>query len=575
MKVLFAVNGGLGDAAEITRTVQAAKALGHDAWACAWRGQAELMVPLWKAAGYQCIDRHAAKQQAWDAVCCATDAGTLASRFEGWDARLRVNGEPRADRHMCENNRALLIALGHTAEEIARVEDPTPLAKLLPRGVKRDVVAIAPGVGKAHNPEQARGKDGKKYRRWPQLLTYLPRAVLVLGHPGCWSEPVQDGVEDWTSRTPNVTDLVQLFARVRCLWAVDNGLHHLARLLGVPTVSIWTGETTPELFNAPGAVAVEASLPPGQIANVLHYVEHPECTTAVHPKPGKLLSVVITAHNEGDEVLATIEDVRRMTGCRCEFVVVDEASTDESCRNLGADVRVVRHGEMRGVAPARNVGAREAQGDAMLFLDSHMRLAPGTGAMLLEQALERPCIAMAPMAPLYSTRSQSYGERWIFKERLRAEWMMSRRPDSPVVEVPCFRAPGWCISRETWQRIGPWPASLAGWGSTEVTMALRANLTGTPVLVLRDALCWHRFRSRFPYPVNVYKITQNAVVAAVTSFGREWYEKHLKPRMQPHYWCAAAEDLPPKLEREAAAFARIRTVSPDDWARQNLPELLK
>lgn len=58
-----------------------------------------------------------------------------------------------------------------------------------------------------------------------------------------------------------------------------------------------------------------------------------------------------------------------------ELVVVDNASTDGSAQYLGAvaaarpDIRVILNDRNAGVAEGRNIGAREAKGDYILFLD--------------------------------------------------------------------------------------------------------------------------------------------------------------------------------------------------------------
>ncbi len=71
----------------------------------------------------------------------------------------------------------------------------------------------------------------------------------------------------------------------------------------------------------------------------------------------RLISVIITAYNEGAEVRHTVDSVRAATRPPYEIVLVDDGSTDGCCRGVnGSDLRLVRHHERLGVAPSRNAG---------------------------------------------------------------------------------------------------------------------------------------------------------------------------------------------------------------------------
>lgn len=54
------------------------------------------------------------------------------------------------------------------------------------------------------------------------------------------------------------------------------------------------------------------------------------------------LSVVITAYNEGEELGRTIESVRAHTEQSYEIIVVDDGSTDGSCRLVQRGYGIMR-----------------------------------------------------------------------------------------------------------------------------------------------------------------------------------------------------------------------------------------
>lgn len=109
---------------------------------------------------------------------------------------------------------------------------------------------------------------------------------------------------------------------------------------------------------------------------------------------GPLVSVIVPAHNEADYVGSALQSVfeQTLTPAAIEVIVVDNGSTDrtgdvvrEAAR--GAPVRVeLVHDPYRGIARAKNLGARHARGRFLVFLDADSRLSPGLLAHVVERA---------------------------------------------------------------------------------------------------------------------------------------------------------------------------------------------
>ena len=88
-----------------------------------------------------------------------------------------------------------------------------------------------------------------------------------------------------------------------------------------------------------------------------------------------LVSAVVPTLNRKDDLLHCIESVIDSSYENIEIIVVDNASTDgtgEAVRQLYPNVKLVRLGENTGVTGGRNVGARMAKGEFILFLDHDM-----------------------------------------------------------------------------------------------------------------------------------------------------------------------------------------------------------
>ena len=83
-------------------------------------------------------------------------------------------------------------------------------------------------------------------------------------------------------------------------------------------------------------------------------------------------SVVIPTYNRLALLQRTLASVRRQSYADFEVIVVDDGSTDatrEWLASQGGDLRVLERSN-RGPGAARNLGAREAGGDYVAFLDS-------------------------------------------------------------------------------------------------------------------------------------------------------------------------------------------------------------
>jgi len=85
------------------------------------------------------------------------------------------------------------------------------------------------------------------------------------------------------------------------------------------------------------------------------------------------ISVIIPVYNRKTTILECIESVLSQTLAPLEVIVVDDGSTDDTAhvvRNLGPPTSLIALPENRGVAHARNVGASQARGKWIAFLDS-------------------------------------------------------------------------------------------------------------------------------------------------------------------------------------------------------------
>jgi len=101
------------------------------------------------------------------------------------------------------------------------------------------------------------------------------------------------------------------------------------------------------------------------------------------------LSIIIPAYNAAEFIEATIRSALEIKAITAEVIVIDDGSSDktsELCSSFGDKIKY-RRVINGGVSRARNIGARMASGEWLLFLDADDLLLSDAAGMLLETAL--------------------------------------------------------------------------------------------------------------------------------------------------------------------------------------------
>jgi glycosyltransferase involved in cell wall biosynthesis len=89
------------------------------------------------------------------------------------------------------------------------------------------------------------------------------------------------------------------------------------------------------------------------------------------------ISVIIPTYNEEDVILDCLESLSKQTYPDFEVIIVDDGSTDNTWKILSEfrisnfEFRILKQ-EHRGPGEGRNLGARHAKGEILVFVDSDM-----------------------------------------------------------------------------------------------------------------------------------------------------------------------------------------------------------
>ena len=191
------------------------------------------------------------------------------------------------------------------------------------------------------------------------------------------------------------------------------------------------------------------------------------------PEHNLLVSIIIPVKNGGATIGDCLGSIKRSYYKNIEVIVVDDHSTDntgEIVRHFGA--RLIEAGEGRGANNARNLGAKQAEGKILIFIDSDIVIRRETVLGIVEQLEEEGVDAVVG---LYTAKHRhenlisQYKNLWIRYSYIKSP---------PAIDWLFGAISG--IRRETFMRLGGFDTGLlAAHGNDDLELGKRfakANL---------------------------------------------------------------------------------------------------
>jgi len=232
-----------------------------------------------------------------------------------------------------------------------------------------------------------------------------------------------------------------------------------------------------------------------------------------------LISIIIPAKNEGDNVRSTLTSLyESKTRYPLEIVVVDDGSSDNCCLFLKTEpqampVRLISTPGI-GAAPARNLGAEQANGEYLIFCDAHLTFEHYWIDRLLELILTRTADAVAPaVGSITEPHKVGYGQK--VDERLEVLWNSQPYRPSPVAILPggCF-----VIPKSVFMDIGGFDRGFQVWGYEDIEISIKLWLFGYRCFVHPNVKILHLFRQIHPYTVTHKHVYYNMLRMAYSHF---------------------------------------------------------
>lgn len=216
------------------------------------------------------------------------------------------------------------------------------------------------------------------------------------------------------------------------------------------------------------------------------------------------ISVVIPARNEGARLAPTIQAISRArtTEARLEFVIVDDASTDDTVASLIAavpellheprvDIQMHRLDAQEGIYRARNHAAHFATADILFGTDAHVRFSVGWDELVLHHAAANRIVSGTTIQQ--GSPFRGYGCDLLIPF-MGTSWNYG--PVDGVAHVPVAPCHATVISRELFRRLGGYDSGMLVYGAGEPEFSIRAWTRGADVMVVSDLLVEHEFKTK-------------------------------------------------------------------------------
>jgi len=206
------------------------------------------------------------------------------------------------------------------------------------------------------------------------------------------------------------------------------------------------------------------------------------------------ISLIIPTYNGEAKLPSLFASLEQQEGDDFEIIVVVDGSSDQSLEFLQFKRRNGQFPNLqiisqtnKGRAGARNVGARSAKGEILLFLDDDMALSSGVvmahvahhmqncDSILVGNQLENPKLAASDF--------QRY------KAALSSKWMSNLATNKQVISNPFITAAHFSIQKLLFQKVGMFDESLTD--AEDFDFAVRAQSAKVPIYFDPSLVGWH------------------------------------------------------------------------------------
>lgn len=227
------------------------------------------------------------------------------------------------------------------------------------------------------------------------------------------------------------------------------------------------------------------------------------------------VSVIVPSRNERFLVPTVADLLTKATG-DVELIVVLEGYHEHALPYADKRLKVLHHGEAKGMRPAVNAAVQIATGDYLLKVDAHTLWDEGYDQKLVADCLEDNWIlvprryALDPEAWTIDTSNRKYPIDYHYLAEPFSRhgdstpglhgtaWTERRdaRKDIPLDDEMSSQGSGWFMSRRYWDRLGPYDPRYGSFVHEFQELGLKAWLGGGAVKVTKRTWYAHLYKGK-------------------------------------------------------------------------------
>ncbi|KAL3985756.1 Glycosyl transferase 2 family protein [Acanthocheilonema viteae] len=251
-----------------------------------------------------------------------------------------------------------------------------------------------------------------------------------------------------------------------------------------------------------------------------------ECKYWHYPEDLPTVSIVIAFHNEGwTPLLRTVHSVllRSPPHLIKEIILVDDFSDKEHLKGrldvylkqFNGKVKLIRNAEREGLIRTRSIGAKEAVGDVIIFLDAHCEVNINWLPPLLAPLRYNRKVMTVPVIDgidkddwsyriVYSSVDRHYRGifEWglLYKEtEIPAQELTRRKHKSEPFRSPTHAGGLFAINKKWFEELGYYDPGLQIWGGEQYELSFKIWQCGGGILFVPCSHVGHVYRSHMPY----------------------------------------------------------------------------
>lgn len=251
------------------------------------------------------------------------------------------------------------------------------------------------------------------------------------------------------------------------------------------------------------------------------------------------ISVIIPSRNEIQNLVWTLQAAQAEFHGHYDYELipvlnlpteedVERITRYDNPRGLGEKLKILIYDVSPSCWQARNYGASMADGDYLLFLDSHVYPRDNAFRRLVEFHEGWKGVAHCPLNYWLDPDRTNYGYVWQ-PQKFWGRWTRQKPSDSKG-SVPLSGTSSSLIDRDVFEEIKGIHPALGIYGGGEPYIDLKVQMFGYDVRVAVDCELFHLTETR-GYSWNKHDLRRNFMIAAYAIGGKKYYD-----RVYQHYW---------------------------------------